>query len=96
VPWQFRRADGESWGPAGLWNTWADKATGEVVESYTLLTINADVHRSITGEVGHPVAVACVPGQARERIQVGAAADRSLRELPMPGGGSATSTDALL
>lgn len=31
-------------GLAGLWNTWTDKATGEVVESYTMLTINADAH----------------------------------------------------
>jgi putative SOS response-associated peptidase YedK len=29
---------------AGLWNTWTDKATGEIVESYTMLTINADHH----------------------------------------------------
>jgi putative SOS response-associated peptidase YedK len=29
---------------AGLWNTWTDKATGEIVESYTMLTINADDH----------------------------------------------------
>ena len=44
VPWRFKRADGEPWGLAGLWNTWVDKQTGEVVESYTLLTINADAH----------------------------------------------------
>lgn len=44
VWWRFRRADGRPWGLAGLWNTWADKATGEVHESYTLLTINADAH----------------------------------------------------
>lgn len=42
VWWRFRRADGRPWGLAGLWNTWTDKATGEVHESYTLLTINAD------------------------------------------------------
>ena len=42
--WRFRRADGEPWGLAGLWNTWTDKATGEVHESYTMLTINADAH----------------------------------------------------
>lgn len=40
--WQFRRADGALWGLAGLWNAWADKTTGEVVESYTMLTLNAD------------------------------------------------------
>ncbi len=44
VWWRFRRADGMPWGLAGLWNTWADRATGEVHESYTMLTINADDH----------------------------------------------------
>lgn len=44
VWWRFRRTDGEPWGLAGLWNTWTDKATGEVHESYTMLTINADAH----------------------------------------------------
>ncbi|MDE2083096.1 MAG: SOS response-associated peptidase family protein [Burkholderiales bacterium] len=44
VPWIFRRADGLPWGLAGLWNAWADPQTGEIVESYTLLTINADGH----------------------------------------------------
>lgn len=44
VPWRFTRADGELWGLAGLWNTWTDPATGEIVESYTMLTINADGH----------------------------------------------------
>lgn len=28
-----------------MWNTWTDKETGEVVESHTMLTINADAHR---------------------------------------------------
>jgi putative SOS response-associated peptidase YedK len=44
VPWIFRRADGGPWGLAGLWNTWVDRTTGELVESYTLLTLNADAH----------------------------------------------------
>ena len=42
VWWRFGRADGEPWGLAGLWATWVDKATGEVHESYTMLTVNAD------------------------------------------------------
>jgi putative SOS response-associated peptidase YedK len=42
--WRFRRADGAPWGLAGLWNTWTDKASGEIIESYTMLTINADHH----------------------------------------------------
>ena len=44
VWWRFRRADRAPWGLAGLWNTWVDKTTGEVQESYTMLTINADAH----------------------------------------------------
>lgn len=44
VPWRFSRRDATPWGLAGLWNTWVDKTTGEVVESYTMLTINADSH----------------------------------------------------
>ena len=27
-----------------MWNTWIHKATGEVHESYTMLTLNADQH----------------------------------------------------
>jgi putative SOS response-associated peptidase YedK len=42
--WRFSRADGTPWGLAGLWNTWTDKTSGELVESYTLLTLNADAH----------------------------------------------------
>jgi putative SOS response-associated peptidase YedK len=44
VWWAFRRADGAPWGLAGLWNTWTDKATGAIHESYTMLTLNADDH----------------------------------------------------
>lgn len=42
--WRFRRPDGDPWGLAGLWNVWTDKTTGEMHESYTMLTINADAH----------------------------------------------------
>jgi putative SOS response-associated peptidase YedK len=44
VWWRFRRTDGDPFGLAGLWNIWVDRATGEVVESYTMLTLNADAH----------------------------------------------------
>ena len=42
VWWRFRRVDGLPWGLAGLWNAWTDRSTGEVFESYTMLTLNAD------------------------------------------------------
>lgn len=44
VWWHFRRADGAPWGLAGLWNAWTDPATGEIIPSYTMLTVNADGH----------------------------------------------------
>ncbi len=47
--WRFRRAEGRPWGLAGLWNTWVNKATGEVHESYTMLTTKADAHTLMSG-----------------------------------------------
>jgi len=44
VWWRSRRADGAPWALAGLWNRWNDPASGELVESYTMVTINADSH----------------------------------------------------
>lgn len=44
VWWSFRRADGDAFALAGLWNTWVDRDSGEVHESYTMLTLNADAH----------------------------------------------------
>lgn len=44
VWWRLRRTDGAPWGLAGLWSAWTDQTTGEVIESYTMLTVNADAH----------------------------------------------------
>lgn len=44
VWWRFRRIDGNPWGLAGLYHPWVDKQTGEILESYTMLTVNADDH----------------------------------------------------
>lgn len=44
VWWRFQRPDGKPWNLAGLWNRWRDPHTGEQLESYTMLTINADAH----------------------------------------------------
>jgi len=44
VWWRFTRKDEAPWSLAGLWNTWIDRATGEIHESYTMLTVNADSH----------------------------------------------------
>lgn len=43
VPWKFAAADGRPMGLAGLWHLWHGPA-GEVVETYAMITINADSH----------------------------------------------------
>lgn len=42
--WRLRRTDGAPWALAGLWSEWADPVTGEIVPSYTMITINCDGH----------------------------------------------------
>jgi len=43
VPTRIARADGKPMGIAGLWSSWRSPA-GDVIYSYTMLTINADQH----------------------------------------------------
>jgi putative SOS response-associated peptidase YedK len=42
--WTFARNDGAPWALAGLWNEWTDPESGEIVPSYTMLTINCNAH----------------------------------------------------
>jgi len=44
VWWRMRARNGEPWMLAGLWNEWVDPASGEVVPSYTMVTVNCDSH----------------------------------------------------
>jgi putative SOS response-associated peptidase YedK len=44
VWWEMSRADGNPWAIAGLWSEWTNPQTGEIVPSYTMITINADHH----------------------------------------------------
>ena len=43
VSTRIERADGQPMGIAGLWSSWR-AAQGEIVHSFTMLTINADAH----------------------------------------------------
>ena len=43
VPTRIARVDGQPMGVAGLWESWTE-ADGEVIVSYTLLTVNANSH----------------------------------------------------
>ncbi len=42
--WRFRRANGRPWALAGLWGEWLDQSTGELVPSFTMITVNANLH----------------------------------------------------
>jgi len=42
--WTLRRADGELWALAGIYNDWTDPTTGELVPSYAMVTQNCDGH----------------------------------------------------
>lgn len=43
IPTRIARADGEPMGIAGLWSSWSSPQ-GEMLHSYTMLTVNADDH----------------------------------------------------
>ena len=44
VATRIARSDGKPMGIAGLWTGWKNPATGEIVRSFTMLTVNADDH----------------------------------------------------
>lgn len=65
--WQLKRADGQPWMLAGLWNEWVDPATGEVVPNFTLLTCNCDGH-PLLGRLHKPDPA--LPPQAQDKRAV--------------------------
>jgi putative SOS response-associated peptidase YedK len=57
-------------GVASLWDRWTDTTTGEIMTSFTMLTVNADGH-SVMGRFHRPEdekrsVVVLEPGQFRE------------------------------
>ena len=42
VRWEIKAANNEPMGIASIWDTWTDKESGELVVSFSMLTINAD------------------------------------------------------
>ena len=42
--WQIELASKEPFGIASIWDTWTDPKTGELVTSFSMLTVNADQH----------------------------------------------------
>lgn len=47
VRWAIERQDHEPFSVAGIWDRWTDKTSGEVVQSFSMLTINADTHSNM-------------------------------------------------
>ena len=44
VRWRFHRQDHQPFAVAAIWDKWTDRETGEIIESFSMLTINADGH----------------------------------------------------
>jgi putative SOS response-associated peptidase YedK len=44
VRWKIELASGDPFGIACLWERWTDPKSGEMVVSFSMLTVNADVH----------------------------------------------------
>lgn len=42
--WKIELSSQEPFGIASLWDTWTDPISGELVTSFTMLTVNADAH----------------------------------------------------
>ena len=53
IPWRMTRADGAPWALAGIWSEWIDPATGEIVPSYSMITVNCDGH-ALLGRLHKP------------------------------------------
>ena len=53
VRWRIHRKDGTPFAVAGIWESWTDRPTGEIVESFSMLTINADGH-AVMGRFHRP------------------------------------------
>ena len=44
VKWSIHRQDQQPFAVAGIWENWTDRETGEIVSSFSMLTINGDGH----------------------------------------------------
>lgn len=44
VRWKIELASGDPFGIACLWDRWTDPASGELIVSFSMLTVNADEH----------------------------------------------------
>ena len=67
IPWRMTRADGAPWALAGIWSEWIDPVTGEIVPSYTMITVNCHGH-ALLGRLHKPDPK--LPDDAQDRRSV--------------------------
>jgi putative SOS response-associated peptidase YedK len=65
--WQLQRADGAPWALAGLWSEWSDPDSGEIVPSFTMITLNCDGH-PLLGRLHRPDPA--LPADAQDKRSV--------------------------
>lgn len=46
--WHLKRADGQPWFIAGLWDEWTNPETGEIIPNFTMVTRNCDDHTMLS------------------------------------------------
>lgn len=86
VRWRIRRADAQHMGVASLWEHWTDPASGEIVTSFTMLTVNADGH-PVMGRFHRPgdekrSVVVLEPGQFQAWLRADALAASEMMQTP--------------
>jgi putative SOS response-associated peptidase YedK len=86
VQWRIFRTDDEPFTVAGIWESWTDRETGEIVKSFSMLTINADGH-PIMGRFHRPAdekrSLVIVPPELRNDWLNASAAEAPQFLVPM-------------
>lgn len=96
VRWRIRRADGQPMGVASIWDCWTDTSTGEIVTSFSMLTVSADGH-PVMGRFHRPgdekrSVVVLSPEQFH--IWLNAEVNEAMQMCAVPAGGTLTAESA--
>lgn len=86
VRWRIRRSDGQPMGVASIWGRWTDIASGEIVTSFSMLTVNADGH-PVMGRFHRPgdekrSVVVLEPGQFEAWLHAEVAVAKAMLQRP--------------
>lgn len=84
--WQVDRQDNQAFAAAAIWDQWLDRLTGELIESFSLLTVNADGH-PVMGQLHKPTdekrsIVVLDDGQAMHWLKAQQSRAGALLQLP--------------